>query len=244
MPTDLGLCGCGMAAVGRCVDCDRPLCWIDLVRRDGRVLCADDARARTIAAEQKARAADTDALEDLLDRIAQEARGCPDPTERAFVLALAKGRIPPTALGGHQARAEHQKLARDMLLSVLTEPSPAFAFSPQLNWVEVASAPALAAWAFDHPRAPKPESLRVVTIIQYLERFKIPRGRVQALRLSDEQYEAPTGDFRVGTTVPPTYLLRTGVVVARYRNFIESKQLDSPAGGVGVPELARVLGYR
>jgi hypothetical protein len=223
---DLGFCDCGTAAVARCVDCDRPLCGIDLVRRGGQVLCADDARSR-------AQEAETERLRAALDRVSRSVAAHHDPTERAFLLYLAKNAVPGAE------RVEDKELVRDTLRSLVPDPGPALAYSPDGESIRLSSPAALAAWAFAHPNAPAPVVLPVVKIVQYMEWLKLPRGRIRALCIAKESYEAPTGDFQIGRTEPPAYLLEDGTIVSAYNGYLEAGR-HSPSR-VGWDALARTL---
>lgn len=80
------MCSCGMGAVAQCTDCARPLCGVDLVRRDGQVLCADDVRTRK-------KTADDTLLRATLDRLTRHAEQYGDPADRAFVLHLSRDQV-------------------------------------------------------------------------------------------------------------------------------------------------------
>ena len=230
---DLGLCDCGMAAVARCVDCGGPLCGMDLRRRGGQVLCATDVQARESAEE-------ADRFRDSLDKLVASARSHSDPTARALFLYV-HGPIYPRYEPNQGPRGDDAKAIADTVRNLLTHASPVFRYQPGNGWVQLSSPAALAKWAFAHPNAPRPEALRVVKILQYVEWLKIPRGSVPGLRIAEATYEAPTGDFRTGTSKPATYLLEDGRIGVPYNGYIEEQHLTT-GSEADWKALARTLG--
>lgn len=208
--------------MARCTDCSTPLCGVDLRRRGGKVLCADDL--------QKCEREEQDnAFRASLDKLAARLSARTDPTERALLLYVAPNL---NRYVGQPLQPEELQLANATLAPLFTSPSPAFTYRTDTASVELTSTEALTSWAFAHPNAPAPVNLRLIKVLTWLRYTKLNRGSVRALRLRAGSYEGPTGDFQVGSSEPPVYLLEDGRPVSCYDETLTVDELTRIPSGM------------
>ena len=224
------MCGCGMGAVAGCVVCHRPLCDLHVVWRDGQVFCTDDAAAVDDAAASRR-------LRATLDALAARVSVRTDPNERALLLFLARDGLPAWTTGIVGERSPQgskpfdlvaddrpirgRRMVRDLLFALLPEPTAAFRYSAESNWLELTSGSAFAAWAFAHPNAPRLTRLPVVRCIRHAEVLSLPLRHVSGLLVAGSSFQAPTGDAPEGTYTPPSYLLGSGAVVPLHNGYLQ-----------------------
>ncbi len=222
------MCSCGMGAVAGCILCDRPLCDLHVVWRDGQVLCTDHAAIVDDAAA-------TRRLQAALDGVAARVSARIDPDERALLLFLGRDGLPAGTTGlveqrppgasvdplAHDWRVWGRRMVRDMLFTLLPEATAAFKYSAESNWLELTSGSAFAAWAFAHPNAPRLTRLPVVRRIGHAELLSLPLRHVPGLLIAGASYEAPTGDVPDGSYTPPRYLLESGAVVTLRNGYLQ-----------------------
>ncbi len=129
-----------MGAVAKCIPCNRPLCDLHVVWRDGQVLC-------TLHAAVVDDAAATRRLQATLEGVAARVSARTDPNERALLLFLGRTGLPAGTSGlleerspgapvdplAHDWRLRRRRMVRDMLLAVLPDPTAAFKYSAETN---------------------------------------------------------------------------------------------------------------